>query len=131
MTKPSIRNRLVLSILFASVVLVAVAYSARAGGPLLVNNGQPTRWPRTLVQGGPLNLKTVDENGRVLYRVDSGPLGSLSNERAVALVDRIFREYSEIPSASIEFVNAGPIKDPTTGNPIDVNGTNYGGLRSS
>src|SRR6185503_4040719 len=108
-----------------------VAPRARAGGPLFVSNGQPTRWPRTVVQGGPLNLKTVDESGRVLYRVDSGPLGTLSNTRAVGLVDRIFRLYSEIPTANIDFVNAGPILDPGTGMPTDIDGTNYGRLRNS
>ena len=108
-----------------------IAPLARAGGPLLVRDGQPTRWARSVVQGGPLNLKTVDESGRVLYRVDRGPLGSLTNEKAVGLVDRIFKLYSDIPTADIEFVNAGSIKDPATGGDVDVDGTNYGRIRSN
>ena len=65
--------------------------------------------------GGPLNTQTVDNQGRVLYRVDSGPLGPLSNEEATALADRIFRQYTDIPTASIEYVNAGRILNPSTG----------------
>src|SRR5262249_57556103 len=44
----------------------------------------------------------------------------------VHLVDRIFGEYTAIPTADIDFVNAGPIRDPQTGLPVDVNGTNIG-----
>ncbi len=124
-----LRLMLALAVVFAAFAIVAPR--ARAGGPLFVADGKPTKWPRTLVQGGPLNLKTVDESGHVLYRVDSGPLGTLSNTRAVGLVDRIFRLYSEIPTANIDFVNAGPILDPATGAPIDVDGTNFGRIRSS
>ena len=131
MRRPSLRSRIFLTLSISIIATLSIASVARAGGPLLVSNGQPTKWPRTLVQGGPLNLKTVDETGRVLYRVDSGPLGPLSNDRAVALVDRIFRLYTEIPTASIEFVNAGPIRDPATGDPVDVNGSNFGRIRSS
>ena len=96
-----------------------------------MRDGQPTRWARSVVQGGPLNLKSVDESGRVLYRVDLGPLGSMTNERAVGLVDRIFKLYTDVPTASIEFVNAGAIKDPATGGDVDVDGTNFGRIRSS
>jgi hypothetical protein len=130
MKKMSLNFRLMLSLALVFAAFAIVAPRARAGGPLFVANGQPTRWPRSLVQGGPLNLKTVDESGRVLYRVDSGPLGPLSNTRAVGLVDRIFRLYSEIPTANIDFVNAGPILDPATGNPVDVDSTNYGRIKN-
>ena len=125
------RLRLMLSLAVVFAAFAIVAPRAQAGGPLLVSNGQPTRWPRTLVQGGPLNLKTVDESGRILYRVDPGPLGPLSNANAVGLVDRIFRLYSEIPTANIDFVNAGPILDPATGAPLDVDGTNFGKISRS
>ena len=131
MNKINLNFRLLMSLAFVFAAFSAIAPRARAGGPLFVSNGQPTRWPRTVVQGGPLNLKTVDESGRVLYRVDSGSLGTLSNTRAVGLVDRIFRLYSEIPTANIDFVNAGPILDPATGMPIDVDGTNFGRIRNS
>jgi hypothetical protein len=107
-------------------VMTIVASWAYAGGPLLVTNGQPVRWPRHEVRGGPLNTQTVDASGHVLYRVDTGTLGTLTNEQATEFVDRIFGLYSNIPTADIKFVNAGPILDPSTGQPMDVNGSNVG-----
>src|SRR4030095_2187622 len=83
------------------------------------------------VRGGPLNTQTVDASGRVLYRVDSGPLGTLTNKQATALVDRIFGLYSNIPTADIHFANAGPILDPATGNPVDVTMANAGRFLST
>lgn len=119
-------------LLLATLVPVAFTCSiAHAGGPLLVFNGQPVRWSRNEVRGGPLNTQTVDQTGRVLYRVDSGPLGTLNNAEATALVDRIFGLYTNIATADIEFVNAGPILDPRTGTPLDVTGTNAGLVLSS
>src|SRR5215212_2266770 len=122
--------RLNIRLITCLMVLVAswlIAPGARAGGPLLLLDGQPTRWSRSAVIS-PVNpnLKTVDEQGRVLYRVDSGPLGTLSNEKATGFVDRIFKLYTDIPTATIEFVNGGRIVDPTTGVPVDVNGSNAG-----
>jgi hypothetical protein len=69
---------------------------------------------------------TVDSAGRVMYHVDLGDLGPLSNAQATSLTDRIFGEYTAIPGASIEYVNAGRILDPDTGAAVDVNGTNVG-----
>ncbi|HSB12785.1 MAG TPA: PPC domain-containing protein [Blastocatellia bacterium] len=114
-----------MSIALAALTTLACSW-AYAGGPLIVNNGHAVRWSRVEVRGGPLNSQTVDQSGRVLYRVDSGPLGPLNNTHAAALVDRIFKLYTDIPTADIEFLNAGSILDPTTGNPADVNGTNVG-----
>jgi hypothetical protein len=104
---------------------------ARAGGPLFIGpDGSAVKWSATEVRGGPLNTQTVGINGsgvrQIFYRVDSGPLGSLTHEQAAKLVDRIFGEYSAVQTADIDFVNAGPILDPSTGNPIDVTGTNAG-----
>lgn len=123
--------RLALSFaVFVAIVIVA-APLVRAGGPLLVLNGQATKWPSHQVRGGPLNTETIDALGRVQYRVDSGPLGPLTNQQATAFVDRIFGEYTDIPTASIEFVNAGRIMNPATNLPIDVNGSNFGVIASS
>ncbi|PYP88596.1 MAG: hypothetical protein DMF61_05260 [Blastocatellia bacterium AA13] len=118
--------------LFALAVSgIVLSPSARAGGPLIVNNGTPIRWPRGLTQGGPLNSQTVNASGTVLYHVDSGPLGTLSNSEATALVDRIFGLYSSIPTANIRFSNAGPIIDPDSRQPVDVNSSNFGKFTSS
>ncbi len=118
---------------FFSLAVSGVLLSSpvRAGGPLFVNGTTPIRWPRTLTQGGALNSQTVDASGTVLYRVDSGPLGTLSNAEATALVDRIFGLYSNIPTSSIRFANAGRILDPDTRQAIDVTSTNFGKISST
>ena len=120
-----------LPVLVAAASIAVVGSLAYAGGPLVVINNQAVRWPHSEVRGGPLDTQTVDPSGRVLYRVDSGPLGTLTHDQAAALVDRIFNLYSNIPTADIEFANAGPILDPSTGNPVDVTGANAGKFISS
>lgn len=113
------------------VAIGSLAPLARAGGPLLVQNGVPVRWAHGPVTGpAPLNSQTVDSQGRVLYHVDSGPLGPLSNAQAVELVDRIFGLYNGISTASQKFVNAGPIRDPNTGEVIDITSNNSGKVLS-
>ncbi len=114
----------------ASLSLLASAVFA--GGPLyLGDNGQPVLWARFPTQGGPLNTQTVDNQGRVLYRVDLGNLGSIPHDKAVSLIDRIFGLYSNIPTSTLRFVNAGPILDPNTGQPVDITSANIGLVRSS
>jgi hypothetical protein len=117
--------------LICSLLLVGFAGAAVfAGGPLFLLDGRPILWANRDVRGGPLNSQTVgvDRFGRrtVFYRVDSGPLNVLTNEQGVRLVDRIFGEYTDIPGASIKFANAGPILDPATGTPVDIDATNIG-----
>ena len=126
-------NKRLLSFVFLLIALTALlATAALAGGPLLLgDNGQPVLWPRTLTQGGPLNSQTVDAQGRVLYHVDMGDLGSISHDKAVALVDRIFGEYSNIPTSTLRFANAGPILNPNTGQPVDITSSNIGLVTSS
>lgn len=131
MRSDNLSIRLALSLVIFVAILVVAVPLARAGGPLLVLNGQATKWPNTEVRGGPLNSATVDAQGRVQYRVDSGPLGPLTNEQATAFVDRIFDLYTDIPTASIEFVNAGRILHPATTQPIDVTGSNFGLVANS
>ena len=120
----SLRSVVLLGIIGAVVVIVAPL--ARAGGPLALVDGRPVRWARGEVRGGPLNSTTVDAAGRVLYHVDTGKLGTLSQEQAVAFVDRIFQQYTDIPTATIEFANAGSIIDPTNNQPANVSGDNMG-----
>ena len=131
--KTARRNiRLIFSFTALVAFVAAVATSTQAGGPLLLgNNGQPVLWPRRAIQGGPLGSRTVDESGNVLYRVDQGGLGPIPNDRAVRFIDRIFNLYSSIPTSTLKFVNAGPIIDPTTRQPMDVTSSNIGRVRSS
>ncbi|MBI3654537.1 MAG: pre-peptidase C-terminal domain-containing protein [Acidobacteria bacterium] len=125
------KSRSLISLAFVVACLALFATGAFAGGPLLLGqNGQPVLWPRTAVQGGALNSQTVDAQGRVLYHVDSGPLGPIAHDRAVALIDRIFNLYSNVPTSTLKFVNAGPIKDPNTGQDIDVTKANIGRVTS-
>jgi len=109
--------RLAFSMSVSALALILIMGSADAGGPMLVDEdtGEPIVWARSELRGGPLDSRTVDDQGRVVYHVDSGTLGSLSNAEAVALTDHIFSLYSNIPGSSLDFVNGGPILDPDTG----------------
>jgi hypothetical protein len=132
MNKRSSNLRAILAVAGLAGVLVIAVPLARAGGPLAIaSNGQPVRWPHREIRGGPLNSATVDADGRILYRVDSGTLGPLSEKQATAFVDRIFGEYSAIPTSTLRFVDAGRIMDPTTNQPVDVNGSNIGRFLST
>src|SRR5262249_53370819 len=129
--KKAIKNRRLFCGSLAIVGIAAAASWSYAGGPLFVINGRPLTWQRTEVRGGPLNTQTVDANGVVQYRVDSGPLGPLSNDQAVAMADRIFGLYNGISTSTIRFHNAGPILDPAAGSPVDVTGSNFGKFTGS
>ncbi len=116
--------------LVLSVLAGASVVSVRAAGPLIVFDHTAIRWAQRTISGGPLGTTTVtaDASGKrtVFYHVDSGPLGPLSNAYATHLVDRIFGEYTDIPTADIDFVDAGPLRDPDTGAVVDVDGSNFG-----
>ena len=132
----AVRMRVALVTCAACAVAVLVAPITRAGGPLLIGfDGKPVKWASTEVRGGPLNSQTVglDANGvrQIFYHVDSGTLGTISESKARSLVDRIFKVYTDIPTADIDFINAGPIVDPATGSPVDVNSSNVGKFLSS
>ncbi|HYM01181.1 MAG TPA: hypothetical protein VEZ90_19635 [Blastocatellia bacterium] len=123
--------RLVICVLSLSTAVALVKTWAYAGGPLFLVNNKPVTWPQDPsmlpVQGGPQNLPTVDAQGNVLYRVDAGPLGPLSNQQATAIVDHIFHQYSSIPTSTLRLKNAGSIVDPITGQSgVDVTASNFG-----
>ncbi len=130
MTKQGSRRRWTSVLSCAALVAGAAALGVEASGPLYVLDGKPVIWADHDVRGGPLNSQTVavDQHGKrtVYYHVDEGTLGPISHADGVRITDRIFGEYSGIPTADIEFVNAGPIRDPDTGLPMDVDGTNFG-----
>ncbi|HWX41003.1 MAG TPA: PPC domain-containing protein [Blastocatellia bacterium] len=123
------KRNLVRIVASAAVAVAALAFTfekADAGGPLILSpNNSAVTWPRGVVQGGPLKSQTVDQTGTVIYHVDSGPLGPMSNQDASAVVDRIFGLYNAIPTSTIRFRNGGPILDPATGAAVDVTGANY------
>jgi len=75
-----------LPVFVAAASIAVVCSLAYAGGPLVLINNKAVRWPHGEVKGGPLNTQTVDPSGRVLYRVDSRPLGTLTHDQAAALV---------------------------------------------
>jgi hypothetical protein len=134
MSNHKTRNRFILYC--GAIALVCLAAPlARAGGPLLLGpDGRPVKWAAREIRGGVLNSQTVGiVNGvrQIFYHVDAGTLGPMNNNQASALVDRIFREYSDISTADIDFVNGGPILDPTTGQPVNVDGSNAGRFLSS
>ena len=83
---------------------------ALAGGPKYVAGisffnpgvkGQPVRWT----------------NGRVVYFVDRGTLGSLSNTQAVAMTDAAAAIWSAVPTAAVSLTDGGSLGE-------DVNGGN-------
>ena len=130
MTKQGSRRSRTIVLWCAALFAGAGALGVEASGPLYLLDGKPVLWADHDVRGGPLNSQTVavDKHGKrtVFYRVDAGGLGPLSHADGVRIADRIFGEYSGIPTADIEFVNAGPIRDPDTGLPMDVDATNFG-----
>ncbi|MGH7893295.1 MAG: hypothetical protein ACREQL_01425, partial [Candidatus Binatia bacterium] len=85
------------------MLLLSGAFRADAAGPLVVNGaGTPLVWATQPVPFNP----------------DRGPLGTLSNAAAVALVAGNFGVWEAVPSSSIAFVNAGAL-------PVDVKVGNY------
>lgn len=118
--------------MLAALLSIVLIRESRAGGPLLVtDDGRPVGWAKGPVRGGTLNSMTVDEQGRVIYRVDAGNLGPIGHEMATHLVDRIFGEYSSVETSTIRFVNGGAILDPRNGKPLDVTYNNAGLVLSS
>lgn len=127
-----LKTRTAPTLVVGLVLVVSLGASVFAGGPLYVLDGKAVLWAARDVRGGPLNSQTVavDRFGRrtVFYRVDPGALNILTHAEAQRLVDRIFGEYTDIPGASIKFKNAGPILDPATGQPVDIDATNIGAV---
>jgi hypothetical protein len=86
-----------------ALVLAVLPAVASAAGVLLVSgSGEPARW---IVAPVP-------------YNPDRGRLGVLDNAAAIAFVASRFDVWQAVPSASIEFVNAGTL-------PVDVKANNY------
>jgi uncharacterized protein (TIGR03437 family) len=56
--------------------------------------------------------------------VDQGPLGTLSNEQAVAMVDELFSLWQNVPTASLSLQRAGAL-------PVDVTAANFASYRNN
>ncbi len=90
--------RCLCAVAIASLTLSAV--SVEAGGPLKIGgpkfgmDGQPFVW---------------DNTKPIQYWTDGGPLGSLSNSDANAMVAQAFQAWAQVPTASLSFARAGSI----------------------
>jgi hypothetical protein len=95
---------------FLALVSLLSTPAALAGGPKYVAGvsyfnpgvkGQPVRWTA----------------GKVVYFVDRGSLGSLSNTQAVTMVDAAAAIWSAVPTAAVKLTDGGTLAE-------DVNGSN-------
>jgi uncharacterized protein (TIGR03437 family) len=92
------------------VVLLTGALQLEAGTPQAVTpSGKEVAWRA----GAPIT-----------YHVDQGPLGSLSNAQAVALVDELFALWQNVPTASLTIQRAGTL-------PVDVTAANFSSYRQN
>src|SRR5437870_2246109 len=93
---PSRRARRALWRWAAALLFLAATHPpAQAGGPLgITPDGQPYRW---------------DSSNPVRYIVDAGPLGPRSHAAAVAMVERAFQAWKNVPTARLQFESAGEL----------------------
>jgi len=81
-----------------------VINSAWSGGPLIVTNGVPALWP---------------ENKTIIYTIDQGALGNLSNLQASSMITRAFNRWNQVSTSWLTFSrDAEPL-------PVDVTANNF------
>ena len=94
-----------LSAILPLALVLALASNTHAGGPLVVVNGIPARWPGSAPT--------------VTYTLDQGSLGDLSANEAVDLFERSIDAWNEVDSSDITLrINSQRL-------PEDVTGRNY------
>lgn len=86
--------------------LLEVALTSHAGGPLVVDFGDPVLWPSNI--------------GTITYSIDRGRLGSLSNYQALSLVNDAFRTWQDISTSWIQFSRSSASLYPA-----DIDSGNY------
>lgn len=82
------------------ILCVGWLNSASAGGPLL---------PGSPAMGADGAAILWDTSAPVSYRVDGGALGTLGAATAVARVNSLFQVWQNVPTATINYSNAGAI----------------------
>src|SRR5262245_45831677 len=94
----------ILATIIASILCAWVSVT-RAGGPIQVcTDGQAFVWPN----GG----------AAIPYNPDQGTLGALNPSESLALSEAALAGWSNVPSATVSFVNAGEL-------PVDVDISNF------
>lgn len=82
------------------LLLVGALNTALAGGPNL---------PGSAALGADGGAILWDSSTPVAYRVDGGSLGSIAAANTTARVNALFQVWEAVPTASIQYTNAGPI----------------------
>ncbi len=79
-----------------------------AGGPLIVNGGNPVVWP--------------EEQNPIVYTLDQGRLGPFSNTQAARIVRNAFRQWQQVENCVLEFEQSSSLL------PNDITGSNFSDL---
>ena len=98
-------QRFLSSSFVTAYILAGSSLPVHAGGPLdICESSQPFLWP--------------NQGQNIPFNPDSGTLGPLNNAQAIAAVAAAFQRWSDVPSATATYQNAGLL-------PVDVDDTNF------
>jgi len=100
-----------LRLLTGFVLAFLGSISASAGGPKFVAG---VSYFNPAVLGQPVNWS----GGQVRYYVDQGPLGTLSNAQAVAMVDAAAAIWSAVPTAAVKLTDEGALAEDVSGSNV-------------
>jgi uncharacterized protein (TIGR03437 family) len=83
--------------------------------------------PGTVQAGLPLGVtpsgRMIAWRNTITYHIDQGPLGTLGNAQAAAMVEELFGHWQNVSSASLTLQNAGAM-------PVDVTAANFSTYRN-